>query len=96
MWTCSLALAAAAVLTAAAGVSALKVPSFYHTSAEIEAAVRAMAAQCSRTMKVDTVGPLLRVVLEPSDLASAEPPKDGAPGARVPSALLFFGEHARE
>ncbi len=88
----SLAATLAAALLAAA--AALRVPSFYSSSAQLEAAVNALAGDCVRTMKVDSVSGTMRVVLE------AEPPivepEPGKPAPEPTRALLFFGEHARE
>jgi hypothetical protein len=80
-----------ASMWAAAGV---RVPAYYHSTDDIEAAYRELAAKCNRKLVVDTVGPLMRVTV-------AEKP-DASDAVRFPSskgptrALLFFGEHARE
>lgn len=88
----TLAVALAATLLAAAG--ALRVPTFYSSSAQLEAAINALAGGCTRTMKVDSVSGTMRVVLEAE--APIVEPEPGKPAPEPTRALLFFGEHARE
>lgn len=75
-------------------VAGVKVPAYYHTAEDIEAAYRELSGTCNRRLTIDTSGPLMRLTLAERPGASDAAP---FPSSKGPTrALLFFGEHARE